>query len=190
MLVAFNRPYGVLSQFTDEPGSKWKTLAKYSLPKGVYAVGRLDVDSEGFLLLTDEAGLNSRFLDPNQSHPREYWAQIEGWPDDQALKKLETGIELDGRQTLPTIVKRLEKNPPVPNRNPPIRVRKNIPDTWISIELSEGKNRQVRRMTAAVKHPTLRLIRVRMGSLRLDSLGLSPGKWRNLSEDERKLLLS
>ena len=96
MLVAFYKPYGVLSQFTPEPGSKWKNLSTYSLPKGVYAVGRLDADSEGFLLLTDEAGLNSRFLDPAQRHPREYWAQVEGWPDDAALKKLETGVVLDG----------------------------------------------------------------------------------------------
>lgn len=190
MLVAFYKPYGVLSQFTPEPGSKWKNLSTYGLPKGVYAVGRLDADSEGFLLLTDEAGLNSRFLDPAQRHPREYWAQVEGWPDDAALSQLETGVVLDGRMTLPTKVTRLDKHPPVPPRNPPIRVRQNIPDTWISIELSEGKNRQVRRMTAAVKHPTLRLIRVRMGNLRLDSLGLTPGKGRSLTDDERKRLLS
>ena len=189
MLVAFNKPYGVLSQFTPEPGSKWKTLATYHLPKGVYAVGRLDADSEGFLLLTDEAGLNSRFLDPNQAHPREYWALVEGRPDDAALKRLQNGLSLDDRMTLPTTVKRLDKDPGVPPRNPPIRVRKSITDHWISIELTEGKNRQVRRMTAAVGFPTLRLLRVRMGNLRLDSLGLSPGKSRSLTEAERRLLL-
>ncbi len=183
MLLAFHKPYGVLSQFTPEPGSRWRTLAEFSLPKNVYALGRLDADSEGLLLLSDEAGLNSTLLDPNRGHRREYWAQVEHIPDASALAKLERGIRIGDYTTRPCHVRRLEPPPSLPPRDPPIRFRKNIPDSWLSLELVEGKNRQVRRMTAAIGHPTLRLIRVRIGNFVLGEL--APGKWRELTAAER-----
>ncbi|HWA08265.1 MAG TPA: pseudouridine synthase [Opitutaceae bacterium] len=187
MLVAFNKPYGVLSQFTPEPGSSWRTLAEFGLPAGVYALGRLDADSEGLLLLSDEPGLNTRLLDPRQAHRREYWAQIERVPDAAALARLERGgIPLDGHKTLPCRARLLEPAPAIAPRDPPIRFRRNVPDAWIALELTEGKNRQVRRMTAAVGHPTLRLIRVRIGNFPLAEL--APGKWRELAERERAVV--
>ncbi|HTJ77470.1 MAG TPA: pseudouridine synthase [Rariglobus sp.] len=183
MLLAFNKPYGVLSQFTPEPGSPWKTLAGFNLPSGVYPLGRLDADSEGLLLLSDEPGLNNRLLDPKQAHRREYWVQVEHIPTDAALAQLSRGVKIGDHLTLPANVRQLDSVSPFPPRNPPVRFRKTVPDAWISIELVEGKNRQVRRMTAAVGHPTLRLIRVRIGGLKLEDL--APGKWRELSVAER-----
>src|SRR4051812_23228703 len=163
LLLAFNKPYGVLSQFTPEPGSRWRTLADFSLPKDVYALGRLDADSEGLLLLSDEPGLNSRLLDPKNAHRREYWAQVERVPDGAALAQLARGgIDLGDYRTLPCRARLLDPAPPVAPRDPPIRFRKNVPDAWLALELTEGKNRQVRRMTAAVGHPTLRLLRARI----------------------------
>jgi 23S rRNA pseudouridine2457 synthase len=187
VLVAFHKPYGVLSQFTPEPGSAWRTLADFKLPKNVYALGRLDADSEGLLLLTDEPGLNSRLLDPANAHPREYWAQVERIPTTPDLTKLARGIRLGDHQTLPCTVRRLNPEPPPAPRHPPVRLRKTVPDCWLSLELTEGKNRQVRRMTAAIGHPTLRLIRVRIGGFRLGDL--PPGKWRELTAVERSLIL-
>lgn len=184
MLLAFNKPYGVLSQFTPEPGSKWRPLAGFGLPTGVYALGRLDADSEGLLLFSDEPGLNSRLLDPSHAHHREYWAQVEGVPSAEAIALLTRGgIVIDDYRTLPCQARLLNPQPEIAPRNPPIRVRKSIPDRWIALELVEGKNRQVRRMTAAVGHPTLRLIRARVGQFLLDDL--APGAWRELSLDER-----
>ncbi len=184
MLLALHKPYGVLSQFTPEPGSRWRTLADFDLPRGVYALGRLDADSEGLLLLSDEPGLNHRLLDPKHAHRREYWAQVEGQPSADALARLARGgIAIDDDHTLPCRARLLDPAPAVAPRVPPIRVRKNIPDTWLSLELIEGKNRQVRRMTAAVGHPTLRLIRVRTGTFQLGEL--PPGRWRELSDTER-----
>ncbi len=185
MLLAFNKPYGVLSQFTPEAGSQWRTLAEFSLPKGVYSLGRLDADSEGLLLLTDEPGLNSRLLDPEHGHRRAYWVQVERAPTDEALARLAAGVKIGARRTQPCIVRRLEPAPNLPPRDPPIRFRKSVPDGWLSLELTEGKNRQVRRMTAAVGHPTLRLVRVRIGGLTLASLALAPGRWRELTRAER-----
>ena len=183
MLLAFHKPYGVLSQFTPEPGSRWRTLAEFGLPAGVYPLGRLDADSEGLLLLSDEPGLNTRLLDPRHAHRREYWVQVENIPTPAALQTLERGgIKLDNHRTLP-IRARLIPPPPVPPRDPPIRVRKSIPDTWLALELIEGKNRQVRRMTAAVGHPTLRLIRARIGDFPLGDL--APGQWRELTAQDR-----
>lgn len=185
MLIAFHKPYGVLSQFTPEPGSRWRTLADFGLPKNVYALGRLDADSEGLLLLSDEPGLNTRLLDPKHAHRREYWAQVERLPDAAALARLARGgIELDDYRTLPCRARRLESAPAVAPRDPPIRFRKNVPDAWLALELVEGKNRQVRRMTAAVGHPTLRLIRARIGDFALGSL--APGTWRELDASERE----
>lgn len=183
MLLALHKPYGVLSQFTPEPGSRWRTLADFKLPPSVYALGRLDADSEGLLLLSDEAGLNSRLLDPEAGHRREYWVQVEGLPDEAALRRLAAGVLIGDYRTQPCTARRLEPAPTLPPRTPPIRVRKSVPDCWLALELTEGKNRQVRRMTAAVGHPTLRLVRARVGQFGIG--GLPPGHWRELSAAER-----
>ena len=184
MLLALHKPYGVLSQFTPEPGSKWRTLDGFKLPPDVYALGRLDADSEGLLLLSDEAGLNSRLLDPGNAHRREYWAQVEGVPSPDSLARLERGgIVIDDYKTLPCRARLLVPPPALAPRDPPIRFRKSVPDSWLSLELIEGKNRQVRRMTAAVGHPTLRLVRVRVGQFELGDL--AAGKWRDLTTAER-----
>jgi len=186
MLIAFNKPYGVISQFTPD-GSPNRTLAEFGFPKGVYPIGRLDADSEGLLLLSDEAELNQRLLHPRQAHEREYWVQVERIPNAEALSNLSRGVAVQGRNTLPCRAWMLEPQPEVPPREPPIRVRKTVADCWIAMELVEGKNRQVRRMTAAVGHPTLRLLRVRIG--RFEVAGIAPGTWKILSAAERKLVL-
>lgn len=188
MLLALHKPYGVLSQFTPEAGSAWETLADFGLPKGVYSLGRLDADSEGLLLLSDEPGLNTRLMDPVQGHVREYWAQVERIPNDDALRRLAAGVKIGDYQTQPCRVRRLEPPPDILPRNPPIRARKNVADCWIALELTEGKNRQVRRMTAAIGHPTLRLIRVRIGQFALGNL--PAGRWRELSAQERTQVLA
>ena len=187
MLLAFHKPYGVLSQFTPEPGSAFRTLADFGFPKSVYPIGRLDADSEGLLLLSDEAELNQRLLHPRQAHEREYWVQVERIPTADALRQLQQGLLIQGHRTLPCQAQLLDPQPEMPPRDPPIRVRKNVPDCWLALELVEGKNRQVRRMTAAVGHPTLRLVRVRIGQLRLADF--PAGTWRELSVTERKLAL-
>lgn len=183
MLIALHKPYGVLSQFTPEPGSRWRTLADFQLPPDTYALGRLDADSEGLLLLSDEPGLNSRLLDPAAAHRREYWVQVERIPDAASLARLARGVRIGDYTTRPCGVRRMEPAPVVPPRVPPIRVRQSVPDCWLALELTEGKNRQVRRMTAAVGHPTLRLIRARIGAFALGEL--APGRWRELSQTER-----
>jgi 23S rRNA pseudouridine2457 synthase len=178
VVVAFNKPYGVLSQFTPEPGSRWRTLADFGLPARIYPVGRLDADSEGLLLLSDEADLVGRLLEPEKGHPREYWVQVERVPTDASLERLARGgLDLSGHRTRPGRVWRLDPAPMLPPRDPPIRQRQTVPDAWIALELTEGKNRQVRRMTAAVGHPTLRLVRARIGGLTLAGLELTPGAW-------------
>jgi len=187
MLIQFNKPCGVISQFQPD-GSANRTLAGFGFPAGVYPLGRLDADSEGLLLLSDEPGLNARLLRPEQAHHREYWAQVERIPDDQALRRIEKGVPIQGRKTLPCRAWILEPQPELPPRSPPIRFRKNVPTCWIGLELVEGKNRQVRRMTAAVGHPTLRLVRVRIG--RQDLGDLPVGRWRTLSSPERRRLFS
>jgi 23S rRNA pseudouridine2457 synthase len=185
MILAFHKPYGVLSQFTPD-GSANRTLSEFGFPKGVYPIGRLDADSEGLLLLSDEAGLNTRLLDPEYGHHRTYWAQVERIPASEALATLAAGVTIQDYKTRPCKAWLLDPQPEVAPRDPPIRVRKNVPDCWIALELTEGKNRQVRRMTAAVGHPTLRLMRIRVGGLDLD--GLLPGAWRELDDSERKLI--
>jgi 23S rRNA pseudouridine2457 synthase len=187
MLIAFHKPFGVISQFTPD-GSPNRTLAEFGFPKNVYAIGRLDADSEGLLLLSDEAELNERLLHPSHGHERIYWAQVERIPSAEALRQLEHGVTVQGRKTLPCRAWLLDPQPPVAPRDPPIRFRKNVPDCWIGLELTEGKNRQVRRMTAAVGHPTLRLMRVQMGAFVLGEL--PPGQWRELNEAERQAVLS
>jgi 23S rRNA pseudouridine2457 synthase len=186
MLLAFNKPYGVISQFTSD-GSANRTLSEFGFPKSVYPIGRLDADSEGLLLLSDEPALNQRLLHPRRAHEREYWVQIERTPSGATLLLLETGVILSGRKTLPARARILDPQPKIPARVPPIRFRKTVPSCWISLELVEGKNRQVRRMTATVGHPTLRLIRVRIGRFKLG--GLEPGKWIELDESQRQLVL-
>lgn len=185
MLLAFNKPYGVLSQFTPD-GSPNRTLADFDFPKCIYPIGRLDADSEGLLLLSDEAALNQRLLHPRHAHEREYWAQVERTPSAQALRKLESGIVVQGRRTRDCRAWLLEPQPDIPPRDPPIRFRKTVPICWLALELIEGKNRQVRRMTASIGHPTLRLIRVRIGQLQLTEI--APGTWRPLTKEERTLL--
>jgi 23S rRNA pseudouridine2457 synthase len=162
MIIIFNKPYGVLSQFTAD-GSANRTLSEFGFPKGVYAIGRLDADSEGMLLLSDEPGLNTQLLDP----------------------KLSSGVLIKDYTTMPARAWMLDPQPNVSARTPPIRIRLSIPDCWIGLELIEGKNRQVRKMTAAVGHPTLRLIRVSMGTLQLGDL--APGNWVELSSNLIKL---
>ncbi len=186
MLIAFNKPYGVLSQFTPD-GSPNRTLADFGFPKNVYPIGRLDADSEGLLLLSDEAALNQKLLQPTRGHTRLYWVQVENVPTPENLRRLEKGVLVQGRKTLPCIARLLEPQPEVASRNPPIRVRKSIPAVWLSLELVEGKNRQVRRMTAAIGHPTLRLVRTRIGGFDLGDL--TAGTWKTLSSTERAMVL-
>jgi 23S rRNA pseudouridine2457 synthase len=187
MLIAFNKPYGVVSQFTRD-GSANRPLAEFGLPRGVYSLGRLDADSEGLLLLSDEPDLNARLLHPRRAHEREYWAQVERVPTAEALRQLADGLVVQSRKTLPCRAWILDPQPEVAPRDPPIRFRKTVPTCWIGLELVEGKNRQVRRMTAAIGHPTLRLIRVRIGRLELGDS--HPGEWRELTATQRRLALS
>lgn len=187
MLIAFHKPYGVLSRFTCD-GSPNRMLATFGFPEHVYPVGRLDADSEGLLLLSDEPELNRKLLPPKHAHQREYWAQVERIPAREALRRLESGVSVAGRNTLPCRAWILEPQPDLPPRDPPIRFRKSVPTCWIGLVLVEGKNRQVRRMTAAIGHPTLRLLRVRIGRYELGALG--SGTWKILTLEERKLVLA
>ena len=235
MLIAFHKPFGVLSQFTSD-GSPNRTLAEFGFPKHVYPIGRLDADSEGLLLLSDEPKLNEQLLHPRHAHEREYWVQVERIPSPAALQRLSQGVTIQGHRTLPCRAWQLDPQPEVTTegtvaeqptqsaglrpeglqsapkftpdpgsalysvkekapsrsvtlapRNPPIRFRKSVPDCWIGLELVEGKNRQVRRMTAAIGHPTLRLLRMRIGRLTLGNL--APGEWKALSPAECDLAL-
>lgn len=186
MLLAFHKPFGVLSQFTPD-GSPNRPLAEFGFPPRVYPIGRLDADSEGLLLLSDEPDLNERLLHPRHAHEREYWAQVERIPAPAALEQLARGVVIQGHKTLPCRAWLLNPQPQMPPREPPIRFRKSVADCWIGLELVEGKNRQVRRMTAAVGHPTLRLVRVRIGRFTLGVL--PPGKWTALGANERARVL-
>ncbi|MEY2410885.1 MAG: rRNA pseudouridine2457 synthase [Verrucomicrobiota bacterium] len=186
VLIAFHKPYGVLSQFTSD-GSPNRPLSEFGFPANVYAIGRLDADSEGLLLLSDEPALNERLLHPRRGHVRRYWVQVEGIPTAAGFSRLERGVEVQGRPTLPCRAWRLEPQPRMAPRDPPIRFRKSVPDCWIALELTEGRNRQVRRMTAAIAHPTLRLVRVRIGGFELGEL--MPGRWRELGAGDRALVL-
>lgn len=179
MLVAFNKPYGVLCQFTDRSVPPRPTLAGFGLPAGIYPAGRLDHDSEGLLLLSDEGGLIHRIADPRHKLPKTYWVQVEGDPDEAALEALRAGPVLRDGPTRPPGVRRLDPPPALWPRDPPVRYRKTVPDAWLEIVLREGRNRQVRRMTAAVGLPTLRLVRVAIGPWNVH--GLQPGSWRAVS---------
>ena len=185
--IAFNKPFGVLSQFTKEPNSLKRTLAEFNFPAGVYPIGRLDYDSEGLLLLSDDGRLNKQLLSPEFGHCRRYLCQVERIPNENALEQLRSGLIIEGRKTLPALVRLLQEEPRLPEREQAIRFRKNVPTAWIELEITEGKNRQVRKMTAAVGHPTLRLLRVAIGAMELSELELEQGSWKLLSPEEIKL---
>ena len=175
-VLLFNKPHGVLCQFTGAAGQR--TLKEFIPVPGVYAAGRLDADSEGLLVLTDDGPLQARMSDPRHKQPKTYWVQVEGVPGDAALAALCDGVELKDGRTRPARATRLPPPAGLWPRNPPIRVRRHIPTSWLEITLTEGRNRQVRRMTAAVGFPTLRLIRVRVGPWSLGTL--APGEWREV----------
>ncbi len=179
-ILRFYKPYGVLTQFTDPQGRP--TLSDYIPVPDVYAAGRLDIDSEGLLLLTDDGPLTARLLDPTNGHPRTYLVQVEKVPDEDPLQRLRAGVPIANYVTRPAQVELLTTAPELPERDPPIRVRKLIPTAWLRLTLSEGHNRQIRHMTAAVGFPTLRLVRESIGPITLDGLAL--GEWRDLSPDE------
>ncbi|MEN9860624.1 MAG: hypothetical protein RLZZ515_1106 [Cyanobacteriota bacterium] len=189
--LLFHKPYGVLSQFTPEPGSRWGCLADHIPVPDVYAAGRLDADSEGLLLLTANGRLQQRLTDPAWGHWRRYWVQVEGIPNPEQLQQLEQGLVIQGQRTLPARASAIS-DPGLPPRDPPIRTRQQIPTSWLAVELREGRNRQVRRMTAAVGLPTLRLLRVAIdlmdGGAPLNLAGLEPGQWRAVDAEEEQRL--
>jgi 23S rRNA pseudouridine2457 synthase len=182
-ILLFHKPYNVLTKFTDEENRP--TLTDYIPNEGVYAAGRLDMDSEGLLLLTDWGKLSYRLTDPEYAHPRSYWVQVDGAPDEEALNKLRKGVELRDGLTRP-VVAEIISPPNIADRPVPIRYRANIPTTWLKLTLTEGKNRQIRRMTAHVGHPTLRIIRYSIGVLTLD--GLKAGEYRHADAREVQYL--
>jgi 23S rRNA pseudouridine2457 synthase len=184
--IAFNKPYGVLSCFTDREGRP--TLADYINLPGVYAAGRLDLDSEGLLLLTSDGRVAHYVTDPQHKLAKVYFAQVERIPSEEALEQLREGVALNGKKTKPAEVRLLSGDPQLPDRPVPIRVRKHVPTAWIEIALREGLNRQVRRMTAAVGHPTLRLVRMSIGPIVLGDL--CPGQWRDLKDHELEQMSS
>ena len=171
--ILFHKPYGVLSQFTPEDGAR--SLAEFGLPQGVYPAGRLDKDSEGLLLLTNDGPLIAQLLHPRNEKPKTYWALVERMPEQAQLERLRAGLTIENYRTRPCQAELLEPQPDVPARIPAVRVRKSVQDVWLSITLTEGKNRQVRKMTAAIGHPTLRLIRRSIANLELGAL--APGEW-------------
>ena len=178
-IVLFNKPFNVLSQFTDRgiEGRARETLSDYIQVSNVYPAGRLDRDSEGLMVLTDNGRLQAQISNPRHKTPKTYWAQVEGLPDAAALQALQTGLVLKDGRTAPAEARLIDEPAGLWPRTPPIRVRKSIPDCWLELTITEGRNRQVRRMTAAVGHPTLRLIRYRVGNWTLD--GLETGHWRD-----------
>jgi len=182
-IVLFNKPYGVLSQFT--PEGKWRALAEFIPLKDVYVAGRLDADSEGLLLLTDDGKLQAQIAEPRHKLEKTYWAQVEGVPEEAALDRLRAGIRLSDFTARPARVRLIDEPADLWPRDPPIRYRAAIPTRWLEIRISEGKNRQVRRMTAAIGYPTLRLVRAAIGTLSVSGLGL--GEWRRIDGDIRTL---
>ena len=192
--LLLNKPFGVLSQFTPEEGSRWRCLSDFIDVPEVYAAGRLDADSEGLLILTNNGRLQQRLTDPRFGHWRSYWAQVEGTPNTDQLQQLRDGVVVQGRRTLPAKVHWLQgqEQPQLPDRTPPIRYRAAIPTSWLRLSLTEGRNRQVRRMTAAVGLPTLRLVRCCIDLMDngppLDLAGLQPGTWRAVTAVEQERL--
>jgi 23S rRNA pseudouridine2457 synthase len=186
--LAFNKPYAVLCQFTAANGDAKKTLASFEFPKDVYPVGRLDYDSEGLLILTDDSRLNNALLNPKLGHSRTYYVQVENIPSSDKLAQLEAGLVIEGRLTQPAVASIIDGEPGLPPRAVPIRQRKHIPTAWLKLTLTEGRNRQIRKMTAAIGCPTLRLVRIAIGELALSDLDLQPGKWQPISDRQLKLL--
>ena len=178
--IIFNKPYDVLSKFTPEDGAK--SLAEFGLPKDVYPAGRLDKDSEGLLLLTDDGPLIEKLLNPKNEKPKTYWVLVERVPTEEELQKMRDGLQIEDYTTRPCQVKILDPQPDVPPRDPPVRFRKTVQDIWIEVRIVEGKNRQVRKMTAAIGHPTLRLIRMKIANL--DLSGLAAGEWMEIPKSE------
>jgi 23S rRNA pseudouridine2457 synthase len=181
--ILFHKPYGVLSQFTPEDGAR--SLAEFGLPKDVYPAGRLDKDSEGLLLLTDDGPLIERLLNPKNEKPKTYWVLVERIPTEESLEKMRNGLKIEDYMTKPCAVRILDPQPEVPLRDPPVRVRKTIQDVWLEITIVEGKNRQVRKMTAAIGHPTLRLIRKRILNQELENLAV--GEWKEIKREALEL---
>jgi len=179
--ILFHKPYGVLSQFTPEDGAR--SLAEFDLPKGVYAAGRLDKDSEGLLLLTDDGPLIEFLLNPKNEKPKTYWVLVERVPTEESLEKMRRGLKIEDYTTRPCEVKILDPQPEVPPRDPPVRFRKTVQDIWLEITIVEGKNRQVRKMTAAIGHPTLRLIRKKIGNMEIEDL--KAGEWKEIQKVSR-----
>lgn len=173
-ILFFNKPYGVLSQFT--PEGRWRALDEFITVKDVYVAGRLDADSEGLLILTDDGKLQARIADPQHKLEKTYWAQVEGVPGENDIARLRAGIKLSDFTAQPAKARLIDEPPGLWARQPPIRFRQAIPTAWLEIRIAEGKNRQVRRMTAAIGYPTLRLVRAAIGGAALD--GLAPGQWR------------
>ena len=180
--ILFYKPFGVLSQFTSD--NAHSTLSDFNFPKNVYSVGRLDADSEGLLLLTDDGKFKHMLLDPTFGHARTYAVQVERIPNESGIETLRKGIVIEGIKTKPAKVRILKEEPAFPPRSKPIRFRANVPTCWLELVLTEGRNRQVRKMTAAIGHPTLRLIRTNILFLSLE--GLRPGEWREMKETELK----
>lgn len=178
--IIFHKPFNVLSQFTPEDGAR--SLSEFKLPPEVYAAGRLDKDSEGLLLLTNDGAMIERLLNPKNEKPKTYWVLVERVPTEEELERMRIGLKIEDYLTKPCLVKILDPQPEVAPRDPPVRYRKTVQDIWIEMTITEGKNRQIRKMTAAIGHPTLRLIRKEMGSLKLQDL--SPGEWREISREE------
>jgi len=185
LLIALCKPYRTLSQFTPD-GSSNATLRDCCLPAGVHPIGRLDADTEGLLLLTDEPGWENRLLHPKQRHPKTYLAQVDGAVEETSLRPLKTGLKLKTECFLPVEVALIPEPDHLPPRYPPVRFRKSVPTTWLEVILQEGRNRQIRRMTAAIGFPTLRLIRTAIGNYHLTDL--TPGSWTELTETDRKAL--
>lgn len=178
--ILFHKPYDVLSQFTPEDGAR--SLGEFNLPKDVYPAGRLDKDSEGLLLLTDDGPLIEKLLNPKSEKKKTYWVLVERVPTEEQLAVMRKGLFIENYQTKPCEAKILDPQPELDPREPPVRLRKSVVDVWVEIKIVEGKNRQVRKMTAKIGHPTLRLIRVKIGDLSLE--GISPGQWREISKDD------
>jgi 23S rRNA pseudouridine2457 synthase len=178
--ILFHKPYGVLSQFTPEDGAR--SLNEFNLPKGVYPAGRLDKDSEGLLFLTDDGPLIEKLLNPKNEKQKTYWVLVERVPSEESLEKMRKGLKIEDYLTRPCEVQILPQSPDLPPREPPVRFRKNVQDVWLEIKIIEGKNRQIRKMTAAIGHPTLRLVRVKIGRMGLEKL--QPGEWRTLESEE------
>lgn len=178
--ILFNKPYAVLSQFTSEDGKQ--SLQDFGFPRDVYPVGRLDYDSEGLLLLTDDNEIKHRLTDPKFKLPKTYLVQVERIPSAGSLQQLCAGVVIEGRKTRPAEVRLLDHEPDIPPRSVPIRFRKTVPTAWIELTIREGRNRQVRKMTAAVGHPTLRLVRIKIGNISMGDL--QPGQWKVIGREE------